>query len=75
MITLKMYENRSSILTEKQYKVLQLVAEGLTNAEIGEKLSISKRTAEGIRAELMVITKTKNTAALISHCFRCGILV
>ena len=75
MITLKMYENRFSALTEKQYKVLQLVAAGLTNAEIGEKLFISKRTVEGIRAELMVITKTKNTAALISHCFRCGILV
>lgn len=75
MKLVKMYTDKFSVLTERQFQVLQLIAEGLTNGEIGKKLFISSRTVEGIRASLLVSTKTKNTAALITHCFRCGILV
>ncbi|WP_316809306.1 LuxR C-terminal-related transcriptional regulator [Pedobacter agri] len=75
MKVLKMDTHKFSLLTERQYDVLQLVAEGLTNSEIGDKLFISCRTVEGIRADLLRITRTKNTAALITHCFRSGILV
>lgn len=75
MKLLKMYTEKFSTLTERQFDVLQLIAKGLTNREIGEQLFISPRTVEGVRASLLVTTNTKNTAELIAHCFRCGILV
>ncbi|WP_410478392.1 LuxR C-terminal-related transcriptional regulator [Pedobacter agri] len=75
MGVLKVNSEKFSPLTKKQFDVLQLVSEGLTNSEIGNKLFISCRTVEGIRADLLRVTRTKNTAALITHCFRNGILV
>jgi len=40
-------------LTTREREVLHLAAEGRTNAEIGQRLSISPRTAETHRANLM----------------------
>jgi two-component system, NarL family, response regulator NreC len=61
-------------LTKRELEVLQLIAEGLTNNEIAEKLFTSRRTIEGHRQSLIEKTGVSNSAALIMHAFRSGIL-
>jgi DNA-binding NarL/FixJ family response regulator len=53
----------------REMEVLELIAEGLTNAEISEKLFLSKRTVEGHRQTLLEKTGSKNTAMLIRFAF------
>ena len=50
-----------------ELEILQLVAEGLTNLEMSEKLFLSKRTIEGHRQSLLDKTGSKNSAALIRY--------
>lgn len=45
--------DRYDLLTARERDVLQLAAQGLNNAEVGERLSISPRTAETHRANLL----------------------
>jgi len=61
-------------LSLRQVEVIGLIADGLSSAEIGEKLCMSKRTAEGIRAELLIKTGANNSAALVAFAFRNGII-
>lgn len=61
-------------LTKRELEVLQLIAEGFTNNEIAEKLFTSRRTIEGHRQSLIEKTGVANSAALIMHAFRNGIL-
>ena len=41
------------MLTAREREVVQLLAEGKSNKEVADRLSISARTAEGHRAEVM----------------------
>jgi DNA-binding NarL/FixJ family response regulator len=61
-------------LSKRELEVLNLIAEGYTNAEIAEKLFTSKRTIETHRQNLLEKTHTKNTATLIKYAFQRGIL-
>ncbi|PJJ48799.1 response regulator [Hymenobacter chitinivorans] len=61
-------------LSKRELEVLQLIAEGLTNAEIADKLFTSKRTIETHRQNIIEKTQTKNTAALIRYAARSGLL-
>lgn len=61
-------------LSKREIQVLALVAEGLTNAEIGLKLITSKRTIETHRQNIIAKTQTRNTAALIKLAARQGLL-
>ena len=45
--------DRYDLLTSREREVLQLAAQGCTTAEIGDRLSISPRTAETHRANLL----------------------
>jgi DNA-binding NarL/FixJ family response regulator len=45
--------DRYELLTAREREVLQLAAQGLSNAEVGRRLSISPRTAETHRANLL----------------------
>jgi len=56
---------RNIDFSEREVEVLQLIAEGLTNTEIAEKIFISKRTVEGHRQSLLEKTGSRNTATLI----------
>ena len=59
-------------LTEREREVLELICEGLTSAEIGEKLFISTRTTEGHRKNLIAKFEVRNTAALIIKAIKDG---
>ena len=60
--------------TKRELEVLKLIAEGFTNNEIAEKLFTSRRTVEGHRQSLIEKTGVPNSAALIMHAFRSGII-
>jgi DNA-binding NarL/FixJ family response regulator len=45
--------DRYELLTSREREVLQLAAQGMTNAAIGERLAISPRTAETHRTNLL----------------------
>jgi len=58
----------------REIDVLHLIAEGLTNSEMSERLFISKRTIEGHRQSLIEKTGSKNTASLIKYAVLNGIV-
>ena len=62
------------VLTDREREVLALAAEGFSNAEIAENLSISQRTAEVHRFNLMHKTGLKNNAELIRYAIQQGII-
>ncbi len=53
------------VITRREKEVLSLIAEGMTNGEIAEKLFISSATVDTHRKNLLVKFQTKNTASLI----------
>jgi DNA-binding NarL/FixJ family response regulator len=62
------------LLTPRERQVLQLAAEGHSNAEIAARLSISPRTAEMHRANAMRKLDLKTQADLIRHALRRGMI-
>lgn len=58
----------------REIEVLMLVADGLTNQEIADRLFTSKRTIENYRQALIEKTETKNTASLIRYAIQHGLI-
>jgi len=56
--------SRVDSLTRRETEVLVLVAEGMTNREIGEKLTISPRTVETHRERVMGKLRVRTVAGL-----------
>lgn len=54
-------------LSQREREVLQLVANGLTNQEMADKLFTSRRTVETHRQNILEKTGAKNTAALVKY--------
>ncbi|MDX1940974.1 MAG: response regulator transcription factor [Saprospiraceae bacterium] len=52
-------------LTEREMEIIRLVAEGLSSAEIGEKLFISPRTVDTHRNNILQKLDLPNVAALV----------
>ncbi|MBC6607429.1 response regulator transcription factor [Hymenobacter sp. BT188] len=61
-------------LSYRELEVLRLIAEGLTNNAIAEKLFVSRRTIETHRQNILEKTQVKNTAALIKYAVEHGLL-
>lgn len=61
-------------LTSREREVFQLAAEGLSNAEIGERLFISPRTAETHRSNLMKKLGLRSESELIRYAIQQGII-
>ncbi|MDP1581388.1 MAG: response regulator transcription factor [Candidatus Didemnitutus sp.] len=61
-------------LSPREREVLQLGAEGLSNAEIAEKLFISARTAETHRANLMRKLNLQSQTDLVRYTIRRGLI-
>ncbi len=57
--------DNSIYLSKRETEVLKLIANGLTNAEIAEKLFISPLTVDSHRKNLILKLGAKNTASLI----------
>lgn len=53
------------VLTRREIEVLQLIAEGMTNAEMAERLFVSTTTIDTHRKHLLAKFNVKNTAVLI----------
>ncbi|WP_207532441.1 response regulator [Desertivirga arenae] len=66
--------NDNLLLTNRDKEILALVAEGLTNNEIADKIFTSRRTVEGHRQSLKEKAGAKNTAQLIAFAIRQGII-
>jgi DNA-binding NarL/FixJ family response regulator len=61
-------------LTNREHEVLQLTAEGLTSAEAASRLSISPRTVEMHRANIMQKLGLRNQTDLLRYALKTGIL-
>jgi DNA-binding NarL/FixJ family response regulator len=61
----KMNESDIPLLTRREKEVLGLIAEGLTNSEIAQKLFISVATVDTHRKNLLAKFQAKNIASLI----------
>jgi len=59
-------------ITSREKDVLKFICEGLSNQEIGEKLSISVRTVEGHRNRLLKKTECKNSVGLAMYAVKAG---
>lgn len=66
------FKNTSVDITRREVEILKLIASGLTNKEIGEKLFISHRTVDTHRTNLMRKIDVKNIAGLISFALKQG---
>jgi DNA-binding NarL/FixJ family response regulator len=55
------------LITKREREVLALIAQGLTNLAIAEKLFISTSTVDSHRKSLLAKLDAKNTATLISY--------
>lgn len=57
-------------LTNREKEVLSLICEQLNSSEIAEKLFLSARTVEGHRNNLLLKTKSRNTAGLVLYALK-----
>ena len=53
-------------LSAREIEIIQLVAEGLTNQEIADRLTISKRTVDNHVSNVFTKTGSKNRVALLT---------
>ncbi len=62
------------MLTEREIQVVRLVAEGLSSREIADRLSISVKTVDTHRANIMEKVNVRNVAELIKYAIRHGLV-
>ena len=65
---------KSSLLTEREREVLQLIAEGYSTRKIAELLFISVKTVEAHRSHIMEKLDLHNIADLTRYAIRTGII-
>ncbi|WP_031570515.1 LuxR C-terminal-related transcriptional regulator [Rheinheimera texasensis] len=61
-------------LTPREFQIMQLVCDGLSNAQIAEQLSLSPKTTDKHRENLMRKLGVNNSAQLIRKALQLGIL-
>jgi DNA-binding NarL/FixJ family response regulator len=59
-------------LSEREMEIIDLVAVGLTNHEIAERLEISKRTVDNHISNILTKTKTDNRVELVRWALKWG---
>jgi DNA-binding NarL/FixJ family response regulator len=66
--------DRYDALTEREREIFQLIAEGHSNKEIAELLSVSPATIETHRAHILQKLDVHNTAELVLYAVRRGVI-
>lgn len=66
--------NHLPVLTKREKEILRLIADGLTNIQIGQQLFISIDTVDTHRKNLYAKLNVKNTALLIRYALDNGII-
>jgi len=61
-------------LTERELQIVQLLAKEYTNDKIAKELTISYRTVESHRKNIMQKTKAHNLAGLLKYAYGRGLL-
>ena len=61
---------RSALLSDREKEVVRLVAEGMSNQAIGERLKISVRTVEAHRSRIMLKLNLRSVAELVRYAVR-----
>ncbi len=61
------------ILTAREKEVLQLIVNGMTNAEIAQALFLSVHTVENYRDNILMKMEVKNTASLVKKALTLGL--
>lgn len=61
-------------LSPRQTEVLTLIAEGMTNSEIGDVLGITERTVKAYAQELYTKLGVRNRAGAVSEALQAGLL-
>lgn len=59
-------------LSERELQIIDLVAAGLTNEKIAEKLEISKRTVDNHISNILTKTATENRVSLVRWALQWG---
>lgn len=62
------------LITRREKEVLELIADGMTNNEIAQKLFISTTTVDTHRKNLLTKFEAKNTASLVKIAAHAGII-
>lgn len=63
-------DEKAKSLTKREMEVLQMIAQGMTNNEIADKLFISLRTVANHRANILAKTESRNTVTLLSYAIK-----
>jgi DNA-binding NarL/FixJ family response regulator len=61
-------------LTKREIEIIRLMADGLSNKEIADKLFVSQRTVDSHKANILVKTGVKHTASLMVYAMKNNIL-
>ena len=59
-------------LSDRELQIIDLVADGLTNEKIAEKLEISKRTVDNHISNILTKTGAENRVALVRWALQWG---
>jgi len=64
-VLMKQPKERQLWLSQRESEILKLVAEGLTNGEIADRIFLSPETIKSYRKNLLLKLDAKNTAMLV----------
>lgn len=65
---------RAIPFSKREIEVIRCIANGLSSIEIADKLFISELTVKQHRKNILIKSDCRNTAQLISHCIRQGLI-
>ena len=64
----------TDLLTQREREVMQLIAEGKSNKEVAQQLGLSVKTVESHRRNLMGKLSIHETAGLVRHAMKLGLV-
>ena len=62
------------VITDRERQVLRFIAQGYSNKQIAQQLSLSVKTVDAHRANIMRKLQIDNLAGLVKYAIRMGII-